>query len=96
MAATAYARLCAEWERRKEAICIEAHAAMMRDPARFFLYFTPSAGATWGEFYLRREDADVPAGAEPVTPEAIPPAELRAIQRWLERFAGRLPMLPTD
>jgi hypothetical protein len=86
------------WEARKGAWVLDTWLYFMRDLSYVpcYLYVRPTSGSAWGELITVREDAQAPAGCELACTERIPPGDKVTIARWLERFAGRLPVIPAD
>lgn len=83
------------WATRKAQWVEATWIAMMRDPYRQrTAYYTPAAGSTWGELHTVIEGEEPPAGAELITAERIPSGDRATIGRWLEQYAGRLPVIP--
>lgn len=93
-----YAQLSAIWAERCQTFVTETHRAMMRDQSfrPWYCYVRPSRGPIWGELWAGPEGVDAPDGYELATPVRIPPRDRAGIAAWLETFAGRLPVLPTD
>lgn len=86
------------WEIRKAQFVKAVWIRMMRDPSfqPLYAYFVPTDGIKWGELLAIGYEDTIPAGAELMTAERIPAAGKGEIAYWLERFAGRLPVIPTD
>ena len=87
-----------QWAERKAQWVEATWIAMMRDPyRRRFLYYIPAQGATWGELLTVLEGEDPHTSrAVLVTAEPIASGDKATIARWLERFAGWLPVLPAE
>lgn len=91
-----YRELVAHWEGIKADFVTSVWNASMRESwigARF-AYVKPSSVGEWGVLAHFTEDQDVPEGFELVTPERITLGTKQDISRWLERYAGRLPVYP--
>jgi hypothetical protein len=86
------------WETRKAVWVLATWQYLMRDMSHvpLYLYVQPTNGSSWGELITVREGDDPPAGTELVCPERIPNGTKQQIAVWLERFAGRLPVIPAD
>lgn len=90
-----YRELETRWEAIKGAFVADVHTATMRDPfCRRYAYVLPSTPGQWGALEFTRETEGAPAGFELITAEPIPVSDRATIARWLERFAGRLPVFP--
>lgn len=71
----------------------DAHARMMREPHRLWLYFKPH-GMT---FATAHEGEPEPEGFEIVTPEPMPrDRDVTGLTAWVRALAGRLPLYPKE
>lgn len=87
----------AQWQTRKDQWVESVWVAMMRDPyRRRYLHYVPTDGAKWGELITVLEGEPAPAGSELVTAEPIVSGNRETIARWLERFVGRLSVIPSE
>lgn len=71
----------------------DAHARMMREPHRLWLYFKPHGMA----FATVNEGEEPPADFELVTPEPMPTSrDVQGLTAWVGALAGRLPLYPME
>jgi hypothetical protein len=86
------------WEIRKAQFVKAVWIRMMHDPSfqPLYAYYVPTNGIKWGELFAIGYGDTIPAGAVLVTADRIPAAGKGEIAYWLESFAGRLPVIPTD
>ena len=91
-----YATERSRWESIKADFVSSVHLEMMRDQSmrRRYAYVKPSQVGVWGELAHTTDDIDSPDGFELITAEHVPMGDKATIARWLERFAGRLPVYP--
>ncbi len=91
-----YAAEKATWEKIKADFVSAVHFEMMRDQSmqRRYAYVMPSGVGVWGKLAECTDASDPVDGFELITAEAIPMGDKATIARWLERFAGRLPVFP--
>lgn len=86
-----------EWGTRKSQWVEATWLRYMRAPwLTLYAYYTPSNGAEWGILFTVAEGDDPPAGGELITAERIPAGDKATIARWLEQYAGRLPVIGGD
>lgn len=87
----------ADFDNRVSDFVAATHTAMMRDMAfrRVYFYYTPTSGDSWGILHAIPEGDTAPSGAELVTAEHIPAGTKPQIAAWLQRYTGRLSLIPT-
>lgn len=87
-----------EWEGRQAAFVASTWVYMMRDMSStpLYAYVKPTSGAAWGELLAVRQGEKAPDGYTLVTGERIPAGDKQTIARWLDRYAGGLPVIPAN
>lgn len=84
-----------QWGVRKTAFVDSTWRRLMRESwVPLYAYYTKTDRVIWGELYAVSEFEVPPAGAELITAERIPAGDRATIARWLERFSGRLEVIP--